>query len=335
MAGDGNSDPALRHQCVHGLQPGARGVVDVPAGSWCRCSPAGERLGGSSIPPILRNVSTNFDREHPNVNLPHTRPLLLISIGVISAVISVPSVAAAHIDPDPTEAQAGSTVSVGFTVEHGCDGSATVGLDMRVPDGATTVLPEPPDGWTGDVTERVVTFEGGPLPDDRPLTFRVRMTLPPTPDTTVYFPFVQRCETGEIRWIDVPTDGSGDDLDEPAPAMQLVGPVAAPAATTSPPGTNPPSTTEPAHTAPTTTTTTPPPTTIAEAAAPPSTTTASTVMPDRTDAAPIESPATETTTAINTATDDSNSGSVVFALVVVAMLVIVGLVALQIRRAKR
>jgi hypothetical protein len=37
----------------------------------------------------------------------------------------------AHIDPDPQEAPAGSVRSVGFTVEHGCDGSATVQLDMR------------------------------------------------------------------------------------------------------------------------------------------------------------------------------------------------------------
>lgn len=288
---------------------------------------AARRLIESS--PILRNASDsdNLDSEHPNVSLPNTRPLLLISIGIIAAVISVPSVAAAHIDPDPTEAQAGSTVSVGFTVEHGCDGSATVGLDMRVPDGATTVVAEPPAGWTGDVTERVVTFQGGPLPDDQPLTFRVRMSLPPTPDTTVYFPFVQRCETGEIRWIDIPTDGSGDDLDEPAPGMRLVGPVATTTPATSPPGTNPPSTTEQPHTTPTTTSA---PTTTAGAAAAPSTTAASTNMPDPPDTAPIESPAAEPA-----ASTDAAAGSVVFALVVVAMLVIAGIVVWQIRRAKR
>ena len=134
----------------------------------------------------------------------------------------------AHIDPDPTEAQAGSRLSVGFTVEHGCDGSPTTSLDMRLPDGVTDATPEPPVGWEGSVDDNVVTFTGGPLPDDQELAFNVALTLPPTPDTTVYFPFVQRCEVGEIRWIDVPTDGSGDDLDEPAPAMSLIGPVATP-----------------------------------------------------------------------------------------------------------
>jgi uncharacterized protein YcnI len=37
------------------------------------------------------------------------------------AVLSVASPVLAHIDPDPTDAQAGSEVSVGFTVEHGCE----------------------------------------------------------------------------------------------------------------------------------------------------------------------------------------------------------------------
>ena len=63
-----------------------------------------------------------------------------------------------------------------------------------------------------------MTFAGGPLADDVEGTFSVTMTLPPTPDTTIYFPFVQRCEVGEIRWIQIPTE-PGDELDEPAPAM--------------------------------------------------------------------------------------------------------------------
>lgn len=134
----------------------------------------------------------------------------------------------AHIDPEPAEAPAGSGLVVGFTVEHGCDGSPTVQLDMRLPAGVTSPVPEAIDGWTSSVAGDVVTFVGGPLPDDTPQTFRIRMTLPLEPGTTVYFPFVQRCEVGEIRWIDVPTDGSGTELDEPAPAMTLTEPVAAP-----------------------------------------------------------------------------------------------------------
>ncbi len=88
------------------------------------------------------------------------------------------------------------------------------------------------------------------------------MTLPPMPDETIYFPFVQRCEVGEIRWIQVP-DEPGDEVDEPAPAMALTGPVAtvpsqAPATTlvtepTEPESSPPAPTTDPATTDPATT----------------------------------------------------------------------------------
>ncbi len=150
-------------------------------------------------------------------------------VGAASLIVTglaVASPALAHIDPDPTDAQAGSEVPVGFTVQHGCDGSPTVRLDMRLPDGVRAPAAEAPDGWTGRVQGNVVTFEGGPLPDDQELTFRVRMILPATPETTIYFPFVQRCEVGETRWIDIPSGGSSTALGEPAPAMRLIGPTA-------------------------------------------------------------------------------------------------------------
>ncbi len=163
------------------------------------------------------------------------------------AVVALASPAFAHIDPDPEEAPAGSEQSVGFTVQHGCDGSPTIELDMRLPEGVSSAVPQPPDGWTGTIDGNVVTFVGGPLADDVELTFRVSMILPMLPGTTIFFPFVQRCQLGEIRWIDIPQDGSGEELDEPAPAMLLA---AALPGTTEPPAST--STTEPTI-APTTT----------------------------------------------------------------------------------
>jgi periplasmic copper chaperone A len=153
------------------------------------------------------------------------RRVLALVVGALTVAISSATPVLAHIDPDPKEARAGSTLTVGFTVEHGCDGSPTVQLDMRLPDGVTGASPEPIAGWDGSIDGDVVTFTGGPLPDDVEATFSVAMTLPPTPDTTIHFPFVQRCETGEIRWIAIPT-APGDAPDEPAPAMRLFGPVA-------------------------------------------------------------------------------------------------------------
>jgi uncharacterized protein YcnI len=173
------------------------------------------------------------------------RRVLVLAAGACAAGLATAAPVLAHIDPDPPEAQAGSTLTVGFTVEHGCEGSPTVQLDMRLPDGVTAASPEPVDGWQESIDGNVVTFTGGPLPDDVEGTFSVTMTLPPTPDETIYFPFVQRCEVGEIRWIGIPST-PGEELDEPAPAMRLIGPVAT---TTAPPATTAPATTAPPTTA--------------------------------------------------------------------------------------
>jgi uncharacterized protein YcnI len=178
-------------------------------------------------------------------------PALAAVTSTALLMLTMSSPVAAHIDPDPREAQAGSRLSVGFTVEHGCAGSPTIQLDMRLPDGVSDAVPESPEGWSSGIDDAVVTFEGGPLPDDEELTFRVSLTLPPTPDTTIFFPFVQRCKDGEIRWIDLPEDGVADEPDEPAPAMRLVGPVVTTVPTTStlPATTSPPSSDAPAGTA--------------------------------------------------------------------------------------
>ena len=157
------------------------------------------------------------------------RRLVLFAAATSVVLLAPDGLASAHIDPDPVVAQAGSRLTVGFTVEHGCEGSPTVQLDMRLPEGVADPMTEPVDGWDGSVETVdgavIVTFTGGPLADDVEGTFSVTMTLPPTPDETLYFPFVQRCETGEIRWIQIPSE-PGDELDEPAPAMTLTGPVA-------------------------------------------------------------------------------------------------------------
>jgi uncharacterized protein YcnI len=133
-----------------------------------------------------------------------------------AVLLALAGTASAHIDPDPTEAQAGSRLSVGFTVEHGCDGSPTVQLDMRLPAGVIDAVGEPAQGWVESTDTldgaTIVTFTGGPLADDVEGTFDVTMTLPSTPDVTIYFPFVQRCEVGDIRWIGIPAE-PGDELD--------------------------------------------------------------------------------------------------------------------------
>jgi uncharacterized protein YcnI len=260
----------------------------------------------------------------------HLRRLLVAGPVAAAIALTAGSGALAHIVPDPAEAPAGSAPRIAFTVEHGCDGSPTIQLDMRIPDGMTDVTAEPPPGWAGGVDAGVVTFTGGPLPADVEGTFAISGALPSTPDVTIYFPFVQRCEQGEIRWIDVPSDGSGDDLDEPAPAMRLTAPVATTAApTTAAPTTAAPTTAAATTAAPTTAAST---TAAATTESPPTTSTSSTTstVPDAT-----TSSVAPTTTIEDDGGDDGggDSGAVfVAASVGAAALVVAGLVIWQIRR---
>ena len=237
---------------------------------------------------------------------------------LVTLLVAAP--VSAHIDPDPTQAQAGSRLIVGFTVEHGCAGSPTTQLDMRLPDGVTDPIAEDVEGWEGSIDvvdgDTIVTFAGGPLADDVEGTFGVTMTLPATPDTTIYFPFVQRCEVGEIRWIGIPAE-PGDELDEPAPAMTLTGPVA-----TSPPDVTVPDSTPPSSIVPDVTA--PAPTTGAPTTSTP---------PTEPSAATTDVVATsEPVAAQSTAGGSSNTGTIAF---IITMATVFGLGAFVAYRARQ
>ncbi|CAN5234915.1 YcnI family protein [soil metagenome] len=159
---------------------------------------------------------------------------------VVAAVIS-PMPAAAHVTARPDEATAGAYFQTAFNVGHGCDGSATVAVRVKIPDGVVSVKPQMKAGWTVEIRKRTlaapqpglhgktitdtvdeVSWRGGPLPDSLYDTFGVTMKLPDTPDQTLYFPVVQECEKGTNRWIEIPAAGEGPDrLHEPAPGIRL------------------------------------------------------------------------------------------------------------------
>jgi uncharacterized protein YcnI len=257
------------------------------------------------------------------------RRLVLVAATTSAVLLATGGVASAHIDPDPVEAQAGSRLTVGFTVEHGCEGSPTVQLDMRLPEGVVDPVTDPVEGWDGSVEtvdgDTIVTFAGGPLPDDVEGTFSVTMTLPPTPDETIYFPFVQRCEVGEIRWIQIPNE-PGDELDEPAPAMTLTGPVAA---APSPSPTTPATDSEASPPTPTTESATTEPATTEPATSEPATTESSTESE--------AVPSTSDTVAVSSGVDegaDSRIGTIMFIASIAAVLGIAAFVVFRSRQAR-
>ncbi len=236
------------------------------------------------------------------------RRMVLTSLTAAAAAIAVASPALAHIHAEPHEAQAGSIETIGFTIEHGCEGSPTTAVEVLLPAGVSDVTPEPFDGWTirTDTTDEgdVVIYEDGSLADGQAGTFEITMTLPATPDTTVWFPMVQHCDVGELRWIEIPVEGE-DEPDSPAPGVFLVGPVA----------TTVPTVTTPVDTTP--------------APTDPVATTADTVAVDTTtvaDSAPSTSVADD---------GDSNAGTIVFIASVIAVLVVAALAYTVARRGRR
>ncbi len=143
-----------------------------------------------------------------------------------AAALLCGSAAHAHVVLDQRAAPAGSYYRGAFRVGHGCDGSATVALTVRLPAGVRGAKPMPKPGWSIErrveklahpydshgksVAEEVVaiTWRGGPLPDAFFDEFAIQMQLPATPGP-LWFKVLQQCEKGEIDWATLPVDGTG------------------------------------------------------------------------------------------------------------------------------
>ena len=126
--------------------------------------------------------------------------------------------AQAHIEPSVDKYKAGSTAAVSFTVTHGCNGSPTTKLVMRLPATVTAPAPMAPNGWKTAVSadKRLVTWLGGSLPATRHGVFAVKMTFPNSPGTILSFPIVQTCKVGLTRWA-----GTSEKDEHPAPVITL------------------------------------------------------------------------------------------------------------------
>lgn len=170
---------------------------------------------------------------------PQGLALLLICAGSLPA--------AAHVTLITRESAPGSYRGV-LQINHGCGTEATTEVRVRIPEGAVAVKPMPKPGWSVEIIKgpyakaaqlhghslteggREIVWSKGTLPDDQYDEFTFVGTI--TPDvagTTLYFPVVQRCANGELRWTDVPAPGqSARDLKAPAPALWIVPTATAP-----------------------------------------------------------------------------------------------------------
>ncbi|MBN8961958.1 MAG: YcnI family protein [Rhizobiales bacterium] len=165
----------------------------------------------------------------------------LTAVGAILATSVFVAPALAHVTVQPADAAADSYAQLTFTVPHGCNGSATKALRIKLPDSILSAKPQMKPGWQVEIKTRKldaavagphgksvsevvdeVDWRGGPLPDNLYDTFGLVVRLPDKTGQVLYFPAVQECEQGVERWIEIPTSGqSADKLRAPAPAVRL------------------------------------------------------------------------------------------------------------------
>jgi uncharacterized protein YcnI len=136
-------------------------------------------------------------------------------LGVLAGV----GIASAHIATDPAAVAAGTATTVGFLVEHGCNGSNTKQIEIKIPSGITDAKAVDKVGWTAASAGSIITFSGGSLDAATPDTFQVSFTALAAPGT-VYFPIVQTCVAGDTAWIELPQAGQAEPQ-HPAPAVKI------------------------------------------------------------------------------------------------------------------
>jgi periplasmic copper chaperone A len=165
-------------------------------------------------------------------------------IGILATLVAfglMQGSARAHVVLKNPRAEIGSTYRAVFSVGHGCGGSPTVKLRIKIPSGVVTVEPETKSGW--ELTTIIAPYdqpyadrgvmikEGiievvwtGLLPAKDVGTFALKADISESlaEGLRLYFPVVQECQHGVERWIDKSDDDSSDDNEHPAPSLFLL-----------------------------------------------------------------------------------------------------------------
>ncbi len=165
-------------------------------------------------------------------------------LGAAALSLLLATVAQAHVSVEPAEAPAGSSAKVALRIGHGCEGTATHTVTVRIPAGFRGAKPMPKPGWklsirkdklaepydshgrkvTEDVVE--ITWQATArefwLEDAWYDEFVVRGQLPGQAGP-LWWPVQQVCEKGRWDWVEVPKEGASvQGLKAPAARMNLV-----------------------------------------------------------------------------------------------------------------
>jgi uncharacterized protein YcnI len=189
---------------------------------------------------MWRIIRSGTNREED----PMFRTLMLAST-MAAGLFGFASAASAHALMIEKNVAAGAWHIMQIGIPHGCTGTPTHTIRIKVPDGLTLVRPERKAGWTLKTTMRKlekpivaegVTYTetidemiwtGGNLGDMEFDRFGALIKFPNEAGKTLYFKTIQQCEKGEHRWVEIPEGGKKwGEYKEPAPFVVLYDPKA-------------------------------------------------------------------------------------------------------------
>lgn len=155
------------------------------------------------------------------------------------AALAFSNGASSHALSVDKDAPAGGWHLVQIGIPHGCGGSPTTAVRIRIPDDIFMVRPEVKAGWEMKMNMRKmdppITSEGvtysesideviwsgnslGDLEFDR---FLLLALMPREENKTVYFRTIQECADGENKWVEIPEEGrSWGSYKYPAPFVK-------------------------------------------------------------------------------------------------------------------
>lgn len=137
----------------------------------------------------------------------------IVTLGTTSAM--------AHVTITPSTTAAGATAELQVEIPHGCVGSATTAISIRMPEGVSDVTASGTDRWAVEQAADALTWTTDePLPDAEHAEVEFSVRLPDDDGATLVFPVIQQCEEGEAAWTEVAEHGEGHDgLERPAPVL--------------------------------------------------------------------------------------------------------------------
>jgi uncharacterized protein YcnI len=143
----------------------------------------------------------------------------LTMLALLGAVVA--TAAQAHVTLDQPTGYAGTYQKLAFRVGHGCDGKATTGITVTLPEGASHAKPMPKAGWNIAVTDNgalhEISWKGGSLPDAYFDEFVMQVKLTGEPGK-LYFRIVQECGKVSVAWDEI----AGAKMKAPAPVLEVL-----------------------------------------------------------------------------------------------------------------